>query len=117
MLSANKDAVLPLDCFQNDKDFTLRVERKTLEEAAADVLKAICEPIVEALEVLKEDKVKIHSVEVVGGPSKIPSVQQAILSTVQKYESDIKQLSFTLNFNESVARGCALMVCVFIQTV
>lgn len=109
MLSANKDAVLPLDCFQNDKDFTLRIERQTLEEASNSVVNGICEPLIEALTATKDDNVKIHSVEIVGGPSKIPCIQQSILSTVQKFNDEIKSLSFTLNFNESVARGCALM--------
>ena len=111
MLSANKDAVLPVDCFQNDKDFTMRIDRRHLEEATKDVIVGINDPIIEAMEACKVDDIKLHSVEVVGGPSKIPCVQQSILETVQKYNTDIKSLSFTLNFSESVARGCALMVC------
>merc|ERR1712099_90765 len=47
--------------------------------------------------------------EIVGGPVRISSVQTKLLECVQKYEPEIKNLSTTLNGDECIARGCALM--------
>ena len=54
-----------------------------------------------SLELNKDD---IHSVEVVGGATRIPAVKRAV-STVFG-----KDPSTTLNADEAVARGCALQV-------
>merc|ERR1712154_566172 len=111
LLTGNKDAVWTLDCFHNDNDFKLEIKREEMEEDAASlkIYDGMLEPLIEALEATKNDKVKIHSLEVVGGPSRVASVQSKILETVRKYESEITGLSTTLNGDESVARGCALM--------
>merc|ERR1712130_131651 len=111
LLTGNKDAVWTLDCFHNDNDFKLEIQREEMETEATNlkIFEGMMEPLIEALEATKEDKVKIHSCEIIGGPSRIPSVQTKILEVSQKYESEIKALSTTLNGDESVARGCALM--------
>ena len=82
-----------------------------MEQYATDlkVYDGMLEPLIEALEATKDDGVKIHSCEIIGGPARVNSVQQKVLEVMQKYESEIKSLSFTLNGDESVARGCALM--------
>lgn len=51
---------------------------------------------------LKRDD--IHSVEIIGGSTRIPAVKD-IISTFFNME-----LSTTLNLDEAVARGCALQV-------
>jgi len=111
LLTGNNDAVWTLDCFHNDYDFPLSLTRDELEQSCDEqkVFDGLLEPLIEALDATKDDKVKIHSCEIVGGPSRVPSVQRHILSTIQKYESDIAALSTTLNGDECVARGAALM--------
>eukprot|EP01084_Bolivina_argentea_P178299 308216_1 len=111
LLTGNKDALWTLDCFHDDHDFQIEIHRHEMEEACtkAGLYKALVEPLIEALDATKGDKVKIHSCEIVGGPSRVPSIQQKVLQTIQEYEPDIKSLSTTLNGDESVARGCALM--------
>eukprot|EP00484_Ammonia_sp_Unknown_P017864 CAMPEP_0197044192 /NCGR_PEP_ID=MMETSP1384-20130603/20310_1 /TAXON_ID=29189 /ORGANISM="Ammonia sp." /LENGTH=923 /DNA_ID=CAMNT_0042475609 /DNA_START=127 /DNA_END=2898 /DNA_ORIENTATION=- len=111
LLTGNKDALWTLDCFHDDMDFTLEIHREEMEEAAKKdkVYERLLEPLIEALEATKEDKVKIHSLEIIGGASRVPSVQQNVLETLQKYEPEIKSLSTTLNGDECVARGSALM--------
>ncbi len=55
---------------------------------------ALLEPLIEAIEATKSDKVTIHSCEIVGS---------ARFSLVQKYEPNIKNLSTTLNGDECIA--------------
>ena len=40
------------------------------------VFDGMLEPLLEALEATKDDKVKIHSCEIVGGPSRVPVAQR-----------------------------------------
>ena len=47
---------------------------------------------------------EIHSVEVVGGCTRIPAIKDLIFSVFQR---DIRT---TMNLDEAVARGCALQV-------
>ena len=47
----------------------------------------------------------IHSVEIVGGASRIPAIKEVI----RKFFN--MELCTTLNQDEAVARGCALQVC------
>eukprot|EP00486_Rosalina_sp_Unknown_P006641 CAMPEP_0201571800 /NCGR_PEP_ID=MMETSP0190_2-20130828/14734_1 /ASSEMBLY_ACC=CAM_ASM_000263 /TAXON_ID=37353 /ORGANISM="Rosalina sp." /LENGTH=910 /DNA_ID=CAMNT_0047996839 /DNA_START=164 /DNA_END=2896 /DNA_ORIENTATION=- len=111
LLTGNKDAHWTLDCFHDDHDFNLVITREEMEKYATDlkIYDGMLEPLVEALEATKDDKVKIHSCEIIGGPSRVASVQQKVLEVMQKYEPEIKALSTTLNGDECVARGCALM--------
>ena len=46
----------------------------------------------------------IHSVEIIGGATRIPAVKEAIFSIFHR------EISTTLNLDEAVARGCALQV-------
>eukprot|EP01084_Bolivina_argentea_P123263 218452_1 len=111
ILTGNKEAHWCLDCFHDDHDFDIIINREEFEKGAQDakLYDALCQPIIEAIEATKGDKIKIHSCELVGGSHRVPSIQRAILELVKKYEEQITALSFTLNGDESVARGCALM--------
>jgi len=109
ILSANRDCVLPLDCFLDDVDFTLRIDRETATKEWEPILQNILKPLQEAVQETKNDNIKIHSVEMVGGASRIPSVQDKILQYIKSIEPDVQALSWTLNGDESVARGAALM--------
>ena len=46
----------------------------------------------------------IHSVEIIGGATRIPAVKEAITTLFNR------EISTTLNLDEAVARGCALQV-------
>jgi len=111
LLTGNKDAVWTLDCFHNDYDFPLKLTREELTTTCDEqkVFDGMLEPLIEALDATKDDNVKIHSCEIVGGPSRVPIAQNRILEVIQKYEPEIKSLSTTLNGDECVARGAALM--------
>jgi len=50
--------------------------------------------------------IKLHSVEIIGGATRIPNLQLIISNLLKPYK--IEQCSRTLNADESIARGCAL---------
>ena len=52
-------------------------------------------------------KVDVHSVEIIGGATRIPMIQQIIQEVFK-----VEQVSRTLNASECVARGCAMMSAV-----
>lgn len=56
-----------------------------------------------ALEI-KKLNIDLHSVEIIGGGTRIPIIQQLILQSL-----GLDQVSKTLNASESIARGCAMM--------
>jgi molecular chaperone DnaK (HSP70) len=62
-------------------------------------------PMARALEISGISKEDIESVEIIGGTTRIPAVKQAIGTFFGK------ESSTTLNQDECVAKGCALMVC------
>ncbi|XP_015795999.1 heat shock protein 105 kDa [Tetranychus urticae] len=129
-MSANSN-LLPVnvECLQDDKDFSGRMDRATFEKLAENHLQAIENVFKRALEratarfnELVEEKrkreeeskdakkseesktmeFKINAVEIVGGASRIPAIKRFI--------KDIfgVEASTTLNADEAVARGCAL---------
>ncbi|EER08020.1 heat shock protein, putative, partial [Perkinsus marinus ATCC 50983] len=102
ILSANNEAVLGIECLLEDEDLNVVVTRDKLEE--------LCAPMVDKMQsvmnkALKEANITIddlHSVEIIGGVSRVPFIQRTIVDTLHK------DLSRTLNADECVARGCAL---------
>ena len=74
------------------------------------LVQSLVQPIKDAIAESKVDPTKIHSIELVGGPSRVPCIETAILETIKSLAPQIEKCSRTLNGEESVARGCALMV-------
>eukprot|EP00898_Chlorokybus_atmophyticus_P007497 jgi/Chlat1/7749/Chrsp66S07221 len=102
VLSANAEAPLNVECLMNDRDFRSLVRRDDFEQWAAPVLNRVIEPCKRAVEESGVTLEQIASVEVVGSGSRVP----AVLKILQQFFG--KELSRTLNAEESVARGCAL---------
>jgi heat shock protein 4 len=80
------------------------VERQTFEELAQPLLDRLQAPMERALQMAGLTKEQIESVEVIGGTTRIPAVKQRIGSFFGK------EISTTLNQDECVSKGCALMV-------
>ncbi|XP_053209450.1 heat shock protein 105 kDa-like [Panonychus citri] len=129
-MSANSNSLpINVECLQDDKDFSGRMDRTTFEKLAENHLTAIenvfkrtyeraaarfnelCEERKKREEENKDAKkseeskpmeFKINVVEIVGGASRIPAIKRFI--------KDIfgVEASTTLNADEAVARGCAL---------
>lgn len=106
MLSANTEAPIHIECLVEDHDLTGMLTRQDFE--------TLCAPLKQRLvAVLKTafsegdpnlDPMDVQHIEVVGGCTRIPWVQETLLDFFARR----LPVSKTLNMDEAVARGCAL---------
>lgn len=101
VLSANNAAPINVESIMNDIDVRGMLKRDELEELMAPLLERATAPIEQALAEAKLTPADIDAIEMVGGCTRVP----AIKARIQEYFG--KPLSFTLNQDEAVARGCA----------
>ncbi|KAF2713160.1 heat shock protein Hsp88 [Pleomassaria siparia CBS 279.74] len=101
ILSANQAAPLNIESVMNDVDVRSLLKREELEELVKPLIDRATAPIEQALAEAKLKPEDIDAIEMVGGCTRVPSLKNAI----QEYFG--KPLSFTLNQDEAVARGCA----------
>jgi heat shock protein 4 len=101
ILSANNLAPLNVESIMNDVDVRGMLKREELEELMKPMLERATTPIEQALAEAKLTVADIDAIEMVGGCTRVPSIKAAI----QEFFG--KPLSFTLNQDEAVARGCA----------
>lgn len=102
ILSANNEAGINCECLMEDEDFSSSICRADLEK--------MCAPAMERVKKVLDDVIaasgftidQIDSVEAVGGGSRVPWVKQLCSDAFGK------DLSTTMNQEESVSRGCAL---------
>ncbi|KAF1361322.1 heat shock protein Hsp88 [Lizonia empirigonia] len=102
VLSANNMAPINVESIMNDVDVRGMLKREELEELIKPLLERATATIEQALAEAKLKPEDIDHVEMVGGCTRVPSLKAAI----QEYFGG-KTLSFTLNQDEAVARGCA----------
>lgn len=101
ILSANAQAPLNIESLMDDKDVRAVLKREELEELVKPLLERVIAPLEQALAEAKLKIEDIDAVEMVGGCTRVPAVKERI----SKFFS--KNLSFTLNQDEAIARGCA----------
>ena len=101
VLSANAQAPISIESLMNDVDVSGMMKREQLEELLAPLLDRSTLPIEQALAEAKLKVEDIDAIEMVGGCTRVPSLKDRI----SKFFG--KSLSFTLNQDEAVARGCA----------
>lgn len=102
-MSANSTKLpFGIECFMNDIDVKGEMCRSEMEELCKDVFENVEKTLKDCLEKSKLALSDIHSVEIVGGSSRIPAIKGLIEKIFQKTPST------TLNQDEAVARGCAL---------
>ena len=101
VLSANAQAPLNVESVMNDVDASGMLKREELEELIKGMLDRVIAPLEEALSEAVLTKEDIDAIEVVGGSTRVPSIKERIS------EFFGKPLSFTLNQDEAIARGCA----------
>lgn len=101
VLSANAQAPLNVESVMNDVDASGMLKREELEELILPMLDRVTAPLEEALAEAGLSKEDIDAIEVVGGSTRVPSIKERIA------EFFGKPLSFTLNQDEAIARGCA----------
>ena len=101
ILSANAQAPISIESLMNDVDVSGMMKREDLEQLVQPLLDRATVPLEQALAEAKMKVEDIDSVEMVGGCTRVPSLKDRI----SKFFG--KPLSFTLNQDEAVARGCA----------
>ena len=111
VLSANAEAPLNVESIMNDIDAASSLTREEFEKLADHLLSRVSVPLEEALTRAGLSKEEVDSIELVGGSTRIPAIKERI----QQFFG--KQLSFTLNQDEAIARGatfaCATLSPVF----
>ncbi|XP_014280439.1 heat shock 70 kDa protein 4 [Halyomorpha halys] len=102
-MSANSTNLpLNIECFMDDKDVHGDMKRADMEGLCAHLFHRVELCLKKCFEDSRLKLDDIHSVEIVGGSTRIPAIKQLIESVFKKGAST------TLNQDEAVARGCAL---------
>ncbi|PKI84710.1 adenyl-nucleotide exchange factor sse1 [Malassezia vespertilionis] len=111
VLSANSVAQLNVESLMNDIDVSAQFKREQFEELIAPYLERIDSPLNIALEQSGIAKEELHSVEIIGGSSRVPALKERISAWFGR------GLSSTLNQDEANVRGdtlaCAILSPVF----
>lgn len=98
----------------NDIDASSKLNREQFETLLTEPLSHIAEPLQEALTEAGLTTDQIHSIELVGGSTRIPAIRSRIRDF---FGGASRQLSSTLNADEAVCRGatfaCAMLSPVF----
>ncbi|CAD2109626.1 hypothetical protein YYG_02382 [Plasmodium vinckei petteri] len=104
VLSANNETSIHVECLHEDLDCQGTINRETYEEICSNFFLTKLKNILDkAIAISKIDDVKnAQSVEILGGTTRIPFIQNFLQSYFNK------PLSKTLVADESVARGCVL---------
>jgi heat shock protein 110kDa len=106
-MSANSTKLpLNIECFMNDTDVQSFICRADMEEICKNLFQRIEEVMQRVLRESKLTLDEIHSVEIVGGSSRIPAVKALAEQIFGKAPST------TLNQDEAVARGGALQCAI-----
>ncbi|KAI5289793.1 adenyl-nucleotide exchange factor sse1, partial [Ascosphaera aggregata] len=101
VLSANAVAPISIESVMEDVDVRAMVKREEFEEMIKPYLDRTTKPIEDALVQAGLKLEDIDHIEMVGGCTRVPAIKDILT----KYFG--KSLSFTLNQDEAVARGCA----------
>lgn len=101
ILSANQQAPVNIESLMNDIDVSAMITRQEFEAMVEPLLTRVAVPLKQALEDARLSKEDIDQIEVLGGGSRVPALKERIQAFFGK------PLSFTLNQDEAVARGCA----------
>ncbi|KAJ4864532.1 hsp70 protein domain-containing protein [Trichoderma breve] len=101
ILSANQQAPVNIESLMNDVDASAMVTRQEFEAMVEPLLARVHVPLEQALAQAKLTKDDIDVIEIVGGGSRVPVLKERIQAFFEK------PLSYTMNADEAVARGCA----------
>jgi len=92
---------MSIESLMNDVDVKGGMKREEMEELVRPLLDRATQPIEQALAEAKFKIDDIDAIEMVGGCTRVPALKNAI----QQFFG--RPLSYTLNQDEAVARGCA----------
>lgn len=103
ILSANSDANLNIEFLMEEEDFNTSITRDDFEKLGSHLFGTFREFIRGALKNSGIKPQSLHSVEILGGASRIKKIQQIIIEELKQ-----KEVSKTLDLAESCARGAAI---------
>mmetsp|Transcript_62527 Transcript_62527/g.129902 ORF Transcript_62527/g.129902 Transcript_62527/m.129902 type:complete len:847 (+) Transcript_62527:111-2651(+) len=92
-----------VECLQEDRDFSSFVDTDVLTECCAPLLERAVEPVKQVVADSKLTFDDIHEIEMVGSATRSP----LILNTIKDFFG--KEPKRTMNSEEAVSKGCALM--------
>ena len=102
-MSANSNKLpVQIDSLAEDTDVNISVERATFEQLGRQSLEEVRSTLLDLLHSTTVKREQLHSVELVGGSSRIPAVKQI----VQEVFGIVPNTS--LNADEAVSKGCGL---------
>lgn len=99
-LSANKITTVADESLQPGLSFSYSLSRETLDSLVLALSTALLQPIEDALKLAEVSMADIHSFELLGGVTRIPKVQELLLTKVPV-------LGQHLNGDEAMAHGAA----------
>lgn len=102
VLSANTEAPINVEYLFEDYDFNFNLSREEFETLNQAHINSIRNLLLQGLTESKISLNSLHSVEIIGGGSRMPCVQSMISEILGK------PVSKTLDANESISRGCAI---------
>jgi molecular chaperone DnaK (HSP70) len=104
VFTANAEAIISVECLFEDIDFSYTMKRDEFEKIANKSFAGIHELLTNCYNRYRKNSGGVlHSVERVGGGSRIPIIEHLITKAF-----NIKSVSKTLDASESVSRGCAI---------
>ncbi|KAK0388674.1 hypothetical protein NLU13_4917 [Sarocladium strictum] len=101
VLSANQQSPVNIESLMNDIDASAMITRQEFEALIEPLLARTHEPLEAALAQAKLTKDDIDVIEIVGAGTRVPALKERIQAFFGK------PLSYTMNADEAVARGCA----------
>lgn len=107
ILSTVHEASVNIECLMNDVDVRGKILRADLEELAAPLIekiRSVCEEAIAGAKLQPGEK--LAAVEIVGGSIRVPAFKSAITDVFSGVGAPVRT---TLNADECIARGCALM--------
>ncbi|KAJ6700878.1 HEAT SHOCK 70 KDA PROTEIN 14 [Salix koriyanagi] len=110
VLSANPEAPLNIECLMEEKDVRGFIKREEFEQISIPILERVKRPLEKALQDAGLAVENVHTVEVVGSASRIPSIMKILT------EFFGKEPKRTMNSSECVSRGCALQCAILSPT-
>ncbi|KAI5072480.1 hypothetical protein GOP47_0012586 [Adiantum capillus-veneris] len=103
ILSANTEAILSVEGLHDNRDFRTVIARKKFEELCGDLWEKALIPITQVLQSSKLSVNELHSVELVGGATRVPKLQSTLSDFLGK-----KGHERHLDADEAIALGAAL---------